>query len=170
MLRYGEGMAKSAAGGGWEGTKEDSLRAVSIAFVVYFALRETGAVLGDPQGAAGPIRAQPGAYRAAQYSRFWQRVSLRQTVERIAGPSPRVRELPGGKVEYTNPSNGMRVVYDKGGDYFRVQDAGGGYLDQFGTPIPNNVSLVSPPNGRVTQTGVPNEVRQALTHFSNSDT
>jgi filamentous hemagglutinin len=112
-----------------------------------------------------------GARRAAQFGENWQSASLKETVGTVAGDSPVVSPAPSGKVIYTNPDTGLRVVYDPAGNYFRVENpALAGelrYMDQFGKPTPKNVPLVKP--GRTTQTGVPPDVRKALTHFTNSD-
>jgi filamentous hemagglutinin len=75
-------------------------------------------------------------------------------------------------VLYTNPQTGIRVVYDPQGNYFRVEDPSARsevdrYLDQNGQRLPQNVPLVG--QERTTQTGVPRDVRKALTHFKNSD-
>lgn len=59
------------------------------------------------------------------------------------------------------------MVHDTAGNYFRVRNSAGQYVDEFGKSIPNNVPLIRP--DKITQTGVPKDVRQALTHFNNAD-
>ncbi|HVE84138.1 MAG TPA: hypothetical protein VND93_14875 [Myxococcales bacterium] len=112
-----------------------------------------------------------GAERAARFGQGWQRASLRETIERIAGPRPVVTTTASGKTIYANPSTGLQVVYDRAGNYFRIENpAANGptrYLDQFGKPIPPNTPVVGPKG--TTMTGVPADVRNALTHFLNSD-
>lgn len=72
-----------------------------------------------------------------------------------------------GKTIYTNPATDTSVVYDNAGNYYRVQNAAGQYLDQSGNVIPNNVPLIG--QSKTTQTGVPSGVRNGLTHFNNTD-
>jgi len=112
-----------------------------------------------------------GAGRAARFGSNWQRASLARTVERIAGKNPLVESTASGKQIYRNPDTGLQVVYDVKGNYFRVENpAARGparYLDQHGNEIPPNVFLVGRDGS--TQTGVPKDVRQALTHFLNVD-
>lgn len=66
-----------------------------------------------------------------------------------------------------NPTTGVSVVYDNAGNYYRVQNAVGQYLDQGGNAIPNNVPLIG--ESKTTQTGIPSSLRNALTHFKNID-
>jgi filamentous hemagglutinin len=114
-----------------------------------------------------PIYNTQGATRAAANSGNWSDGSLSQTVENIAGSNPQVTYTTSGKTIYTNPTTGASVVYDNAGNYYRVQNAAGQYLDQNGNPIPNNVPLIGP--NKTTQTGVPSGVRNGLTHFNNTD-
>jgi hypothetical protein len=74
---------------------------------------------------------------------------------------------------YTNPDTGMQVVYDVEGGYFRIENPNASsyadrYLDLNGNPIPANVPLLRP-DGTYSMVGVPRDVRNALTHFWNSD-
>lgn len=112
-----------------------------------------------------------GQGRAARFGDNWQRVSLRETIARIAGPNPVVSAQENGKILYSNPQTGVRVVYDRAGNYFRVEDpritSNLRYLDQHGRPIPANTPILGP--GGTTMTGVPTAVRNSLTHFINSD-
>lgn len=107
-----------------------------------------------------------GAQRAARNSGNWKDVSLNATVKRIAGDNPIIDNTPTGKTIFRNPSTGVEVVYDTAGNYFRVSK-GKHYFDEFGKPIPDNVPLTK--FNKTTQTGVPRDVREALTHFNNSD-
>jgi hypothetical protein len=65
----------------------------------------------------------------------------------------------------------MHVVFEEAGRYSRVvnPEANGTarFVDQYGKPFADNVSLVKP--GSVTQTGVPGDVRNALNHFLGAD-
>lgn len=112
-----------------------------------------------------------GAARAARNGKNWQRVSAKETIGRLAGQSPVVELTASGKSIYRNPETGIQVVYDNDGKYFRVENPAaqgtGRYLDQFGKPIPNNVPLVRP--DKIAQTGVPGDVRDAITHFMDAD-
>jgi len=112
-----------------------------------------------------------GANRAAKYSSNWQRASLRDTVRRFAGDNPVVQTTASGKTIYKNGQTGIQVVYDNAGNYFRIENTKASgvnrYLDLNGNPIPANVPLIKP--GRTTQTGVPSDVRDSVTHFLNTD-
>ena len=118
-------------------------------------------------------RQAPGASRAAQYGASWREESLAATVRRICGGSPSVHDTSTGKRIWTNPANGLQVVYDKAGDYFRVfnpnaTDKISRWLDQFGHPI-RNIPEIRPGGRGHRMTGVPQDVRNALTHFRNTD-
>ncbi|WP_413216017.1 hemagglutinin repeat-containing protein [Paraburkholderia kururiensis] len=123
-----------------------------------------GATTGD---VSGPVYSPQGASRAIANGGNWASGSLSQTVQNIAGPKPQITYTPSGKTIYTNPTTGASVVYDNAGDYYRVQNSAGQYLDQGGNVIPNNVPLVGP--NKTTQVGVPSGVRNGLTHFNNTD-
>jgi RHS repeat-associated protein len=112
-----------------------------------------------------------GAQRRAQHGANWSEASLSEVVERLA-PDPRV-SVNGGKVIFRNRDSGVQVVYDVGGDYFRVENtaartAPARYLDVNGNEIPANVPIFRA-NGTQSQAGVPSRVRQSLTHFRNTD-
>ena len=68
-----------------------------------------------------------------------------------------------GKKIYTNSANGVRVVEDLNGSYFRIQDSSisgrRSYLDMDGN-VPNNKTLE---NGR--QAGRNQSKYNAVTHF-----
>lgn len=129
------------------------------------------AATGTQTGPLAPIFNPAGAARAAQYIDYQQGVSLSDTIASIAGDNPTITYTESGKTIYANPTNGMQVVYDNAGNYFRVQNTNVNgvlsYTDQFGNPIPNNVPLIQQSN--TIQTGVPTSVRNALTHFTNTD-
>ncbi|MEJ8800270.1 VENN motif pre-toxin domain-containing protein, partial [Trinickia caryophylli] len=114
-----------------------------------------------------PVYNSQGAARAATNSGNWSSGSLSATVQNIVGSNPDVTYTTSGKTIYTNPATGMSVVYDNAGNYYRVQNGAGQYLDQSGNAVPNNVPLIGP--NRTTQTGVPSGVRNGLTHFNNTD-
>jgi hypothetical protein len=74
---------------------------------------------------------------------------------------------------YANPDTGLHVVHDIEGGYFRIQNPNAEsvvdrYLGLNGEAIPANVPLLRP-DGGFFLTGVPRAVRQALTHFWDSD-
>ena len=121
----------------------------------------------------GPIFNPAGAERARMYGGNWQGVSAKDTIARIAGPRPDITHTESGKTIYRNPSTGLQVVYDNAGRYFRVEDTGAAgtgaaqYVDQFGKPIPGNVPEFK--SSRTRRTGIPPEVREALTHFKDTD-
>jgi filamentous hemagglutinin len=114
-----------------------------------------------------PVYNTQGAARATANSGNWSSGSLSETVQNIVGSNPQVTYTESGKTIYTNPTTGMSVVYDNAGNYYRVQNAAGQYLDQSGNVSPNNVPLIGP--NKTTQTGVPSGVRNGLTHFNNTD-
>lgn len=118
-----------------------------------------------------PVFNSAGKVRAEKFADFQQGVSLRDTVALVAGEKPIVTYTTSGKTLYKNPATGKQVVYDNAGNYFRVEDTTITgplrYTDQFGKSIPNNVVIVR--EGGYSQTGIPSDVRRALTHFSNTD-
>ncbi|MCL4807650.1 MAG: hypothetical protein KJ062_07630 [Thermoanaerobaculia bacterium] len=133
------------------------------------AKESVAGVAGRASGAG--VAPAAGAERAARFGANWQKASLSESVQRVAGPNPVIEVTASGKTIFRNPESGLQVVYDEAGNYFRVENpaaAGvGRYLDASGNVIPANVPLVKPTG--TGQTGVPPEVRKALTHFSNSD-
>lgn len=128
---------------------------------------QDGAASNAADGLDAPVYNSQGATRAAKYGGNWSSGSLNETVESIAGSNPAITYTVSGKTIYTNSTTGASVVYDNAGNYYRVRNAAGQYLDQSGNAIPNNVPLVGP--NKTTQTGVPRDVRNALTHFNNTD-
>ncbi|MNT93287.1 hypothetical protein D3C72_2347180 [compost metagenome] len=85
----------------------------------------------------------------------------------VACENPKVEYTTSGKTVFTNAMTGASVVLDNAGNYYRVQNSAGQYLDQNGNAIPHNVPLVGV--DKTTQTGIPSGVRNGLTHFKNSD-
>jgi hypothetical protein len=112
-----------------------------------------------------------GAARASKFSKYWPKASLKETIKRICGDNPIVSKTSTGKLIYKNPKSEMQVVYDKSGNYFRVQNlrAKGRtmYTDIYGKPLPNNVLLIKFTG--TTNTGLAKDIWRALTHFKNID-
>lgn len=104
-----------------------------------------------------------GAARAAQYSTNWREADLNSTVDKFSGPNPVVSTTEKGKKIYKNPENGIEVVEDLNGNYFRIYDPSKSgkrkYLDLEGT-VPTNKTL---PNG--TQAGRTQSEYNEVTHF-----
>lgn len=71
-----------------------------------------------------------------------------------------------GKIIYNNPETGISVVYDKNGNYFRIEDTtrprGRNYLDMDGNDMNNEIV-----NGKTR--GRKKSDYQKVTHFNNSD-
>ena len=114
-----------------------------------------------------PVYNSQGAARATANRGNWSSGSLSETVQNMVGSNPQVTHTASGKTVYANPTSGMSVVYDNAGNYYRVQNAAGQYLDRNGNVIPNNIPLINPT--KTTQMGVPSGVRNSLTHFNNTD-
>ncbi|MGN4093139.1 filamentous hemagglutinin, partial [Burkholderia gladioli] len=131
----------------------------------------TGMIAGGKSGTTGsanaPVYNPRGAASATKFGDNWSGGSLSESVNSVAGPNPQVTYTESGKTIYTNPTTGTSVVYDNAGNYYRVQSSTGQYLDKNGNPIPNNVPLVGA--NKTTQTGIPPDLRQGLTHFKNTD-
>ena len=108
-----------------------------------------------------------GAYRASKYSSSWQKASLQDAVNRFA-PDAKPVDTSTGKTVYRNDDTGIEVVYDKSGNYFRINDTKvtgrRSYLDLNGNRIPNNVMTEMG-----TQRGMTQGEYNALTHFMNID-
>ena len=125
----------------------------------------------DTEDVLLPVYNSAGAARTAQWGASQQGVSLNDTIMNIAGPNPQITYTASGKTLYLNTQTGLQVVYDNAGNYFRVEDTNVTgplrYTDQFGNPIPNNVPLIK--TSGTTQMGLPSDIRNALTHFTNTD-
>ncbi|MFJ5257528.1 RHS repeat-associated core domain-containing protein [Pseudomonas sp. NPDC088414] len=105
-----------------------------------------------------------GAARAAQYSANWPKANLNNAVEKFAGNNPIISTTDKGKKIYKNPQNGVEVVEDMNGNYFRVYDPSlpgkRKYLNLDGI-VPSNKTL---PNGK--QTGRSQSEYNEVTHFN----
>ena len=106
-----------------------------------------------------------GATRAMQYSSQWENASLTEAINRFA-PNAKPVETSKGKVIYSNNETGVSVVYDKNGNYFRIEDTtkprGRNYLDINGNDMNNEIV-----NGK--QRGRNRADYQRVTHFNNTD-
>ena len=106
-----------------------------------------------------------GATRAMQYSSQWENASLTEAINRFA-PNAKPIETSKGKVIYSNNETGISVVYDKNGNYFRIEDTtkprGRNYLDINGNDMNNEIV-----NGK--QRGRNRADYQKVTHFNNTD-
>ncbi|ACU61601.1 hypothetical protein Cpin_4142 [Chitinophaga pinensis DSM 2588] len=107
-----------------------------------------------------------GAGRAAEYGGGWESASLKEAIEKFAPGAEGVASETGGKTLFVNKETGVQIVYDKGGNYFRIQDTKikgqRVYLDWNGT-LPNNKIVNGKQMGRSK-----GEYNQA-THFRNVD-
>ena len=115
------------------------------------------------EGGNGSVK--NGATRAAQYSSEWGNASLNDAVEKFA-PNVEPVVTSKGKVIYNNTETGISVVYDKNGNYFRIEDTtrprGRNYLDINGNDMNNEVV-----NGKTR--GRSKSDYQKATHFNNND-
>jgi hypothetical protein len=105
-----------------------------------------------------------GAARAAQYSANWPKANLNGAIDKFAGPNPVITTTDKGKKIYKNPQNGVEVVEDTNGNYFRIYDPSLSgkrkYLNLEGI-VPSNKTL---PNGK--QTGRTQSEYNEVTHFN----
>ena len=89
---------------------------------------------------SGTRTVKDGATRAAQFSSEWGYASLQEAINRFA---PNVEPIitTKGKSIYNNSEIGISVVYDKMGNYFRIEDTtrprGRNYLDMKGNDMNN---------------------------------
>ncbi len=104
-----------------------------------------------------------GAKRAAQYADEWTNASLDDAIQKFAPNSTPV-ETSIGKLIYGNSETGINVVYDKAGNYFRIENinisGSRRYLDLNGNTLYNKVV-----DGKTM--GIPKGEYQQLTHFNN---
>lgn len=104
-----------------------------------------------------------GQQRVNQYGKNWAVADLRTSIKKFAGNNPIVQHTVSGKTIYKNRDNGIEVVYDKEGDYFRILDPSikgkRKYLGLDGQ-VPNNKTLE---NGK--QIGRTQDEYNAVTHF-----
>ena len=104
-----------------------------------------------------------GVRRAAQYAEEWGNGSLDDAIKKFAPNSTPV-ETSTGNLVYSNNNTGINVVYDKAGNYFRIENtniAGSRrYLDLNGNTLYNKVV-----DGKTM--GIPKGEYQQSTHFNN---
>ena len=114
---------------------------------------------------SGSKTVKNGATRAAQYSSEWGDASLQEAIDKFA-PNVEPVVTSKGKLIYNNQETGISVVYDKNGNYFRIEDTtrprGRNYLDIDGNDMNNEVV-----NGKTR--GRSKADYQRVTHFNNSD-
>nr|WP_314566951.1 RHS repeat-associated core domain-containing protein [uncultured Pseudomonas sp.] len=108
-----------------------------------------------------------GAQRASRYSANWKTANLNENIVKFADFDPVVTTTNKGKKIYKNPENGIEIVEDLNGGYFRIYDpslpGSRRYLSLDGV-VPNN--KISPSGKQMGRSqGEYNEV----THF-NKDT
>lgn len=113
-----------------------------------------------------------GEMRAEKYREYWPKASLQETVEKLIGKEAKGFKNDSGKILFTNPKTQVRVVHDRGGNYFRIAKIDSQtdklvYLNLNGKEFPKNVPLVK--ENKTIQTGVPEKIRQAFTHFLNKE-
>ena len=106
-----------------------------------------------------------GAIRAAKYSSEWGEASLQEIIDKFA-PNIEPMVTSKGKIIYDNQEIGISVVYNKNGNYFRIEDTtrprGRNYLDIDGNDMNNEIV-----NGKTR--GRSKADYQRVTHFNNSD-
>ncbi|WP_460137712.1 RHS repeat-associated core domain-containing protein [Pseudomonas sp. S1_E04] len=87
-----------------------------------------------------------GAERSAKYSANWKTANLNENIVKFAGTDPTVTTTDKGKKIYKNPLNGVEVVEDINGNYFRIYDpslpGSRRYLSLEGV-VPNNKTSLS---------------------------
>ena len=121
--------------------------------------RTTDVIKGTSETVAG------GTKRAKQFANGWGNGSLYDSIKKFAPGSTPI-STTSGKLIYTNNITGIQVVYDKAGNYFRIEDTNilgkRRYLDLDGNSMTNKIV-----NGK--QMGRPKGEYQQLTHFNNLD-
>lgn len=107
-----------------------------------------------------------GAIRARMFNKSWKCASLKKVIDKFAPGSKAKLSENGKKIIYENGVSSKRVVYDKDGNYFRIEDTSAQgkrvYVDMNGN-IPNN----RVENGRTI--GNSQSIYNSLTHFNNID-
>jgi len=110
-----------------------------------------------------PFLTPGGQYRANQYSQNWQQASLSNAIREHTGTNPRIYTSGSQKTIYENSKTGRQVVYDRSGNYFRINDPSinsrRSYLGLHG----ENVSNFQTPNG--SQMGRSTADYNQATHF-----
>jgi RHS repeat-associated protein len=106
--------------------------------------------------------------RVEKYGEGWSEGSLQTTIDKVAPGAKGKPNDKGTKILYKNEKTGKQVVYDKKGNYYRVEDTNyqgtRKYLYKDGNPLPNNRTLS---NGK--QRGMTKEEYHRATHFRNID-
>ncbi|QXI61691.1 RHS domain-containing protein [Pseudomonas sp. OE 28.3] len=107
-----------------------------------------------------------GAQRAAKYSGNWKTADLNESIIKFAGSNPVTTTTHKGKKIYKNPSDGIEIVEDLSGGYFRIHDpslpGSRRYLSLEGI-VPNNKLS---PSGK--QMGRTQSEYNEATHFNKS--
>lgn len=107
----------------------------------------------------------PRIIMTARDSSEWGDASLQEAIDKFA-PNVEPVVTSKGKFIYNNQETGISVVYDKNGNYFRIEDTtrprGRNYLDIDGNDMNNEVV-----NGKTR--GRSRADYQRVTHFNNSD-
>ena len=123
--------------------------------------------LGGVVKKGGSETVKDGAYRASKYSKSWKKGSLKDAINKFA-PDSIPEYTDKGKIIYRNSDTGIEIVYDKNGNYFRINDTNitgrRSYIDLEGNKIPNNVVTE-----KGTQRGITQGEYNELTHFNNTD-
>ncbi len=100
-----------------------------------------------------------------KYSQEWNQANLKKTIDKFA-PEAKEIHTNSGKILFKNEKTGIQVVYDKVGNYFRIENPNltgkRVYLDLEGN-LPNNKFV----NGK--QVGRSKIEYQRITHFNNVD-
>ncbi|MCU4493325.1 hypothetical protein GJV03_03590 [Acinetobacter sp. RIT698] len=105
-----------------------------------------------------------GATRSTEFSNNWQRASISEAVRKIAGENPRIyNTFNREKTIFENRNNGMQVMYDLSGNYFRINNPNINSTRSFTGLNGENVSNKLLPNG--TQMGRSKAEYQQVTHF-----
>lgn len=107
-----------------------------------------------------------GSYRAAMYQANWQRASLKDTVKKFVPGAEKTEIRKKSKVIYSSPNGRYQIVYDKKGDYFRIEDKEAStkrrYVGLSGESLVNKTE-----DGRTI--GREDDEYEMLTHFKNTD-
>ena len=72
-----------------------------------------------------------GLYRALTKGGEWEKGSLKEAIENFT-PGAKGR-IKGAKTIFTNEETGFEITYDRGGQYYRIQNKDGHYLRPDGT-------------------------------------
>lgn len=107
-----------------------------------------------------------GGYRAAMYQDRWQKASLKETVQRLVPGAEKTENRKKAKVIYSNTKSRYQIIYDKKGDYFRIEDKSitsrKRYVGLNGEQLINKTE-----NGKTI--GREDDEYEMLSHFKNTD-